>query len=169
MLVVPRQFRDGRGFFCETYRKSEFAAAGIGDDFVQDNHSFSGRGVVRGLHYQLPPQAQGKLVRVVEGRIWDVAVDLRASSPTFGRWAGVELSGEDGRMLWIPAGFAHGFAVLGPSAHLVYKCTAEYDPSCETGIRWDDPDLGVSWPEGSSVVSDRDAGLPAFAGARLFP
>ena len=147
VLVKPRVFPDDRGFFLETYKRSEFAVAGIDADFVQDNHSRSTRGVLRALHYQLPPFAQGKLVRVSEGRIWDVAVDLRSSSPTFKKWVGVELSDENHHMFWIPPGFAHGFVALSDTVHLLYKCTAEYDKPSERGIRWDDPELAVAWAD----------------------
>ena len=168
ILISPRVHPDERGFFCETYKKSEFAANGIGTDFVQDNHSFSVRGVVRALHYQLPPSVQGKLVSVIVGRIWDVAVDLRRGSATFGRWAGIELSDENRSMIWIPPGFAHGFLALSDAVHLHYKCTAEYDKASEVGIRWDDPDIGITWPLSDLVVSPRDAALPPFKDARLF-
>jgi dTDP-4-dehydrorhamnose 3,5-epimerase len=168
ILISPRVHPDERGFFCETYKKSEFAANGIGVDFVQDNHSFSIRGVVRALHYQLPPSAQGKLVSVISGRIWDVAVDLRRGSATFGRWVGIELSDENMSILWIPPGFAHGFVALSDTVHLIYKCTAEYDKASEVGIRWDDPDIGITWPLSDLVVSPRDAALPPFKDARLF-
>jgi dTDP-4-dehydrorhamnose 3,5-epimerase len=169
VLIQPRIFPDDRGFFAETYKASEFAANGITEPFVQDNHSLSGQGVLRGLHYQLPPQAQGKLVRVASGRIWDVAVDIRKGSPTFGRWCGAELSGENLAMFWIPPGFAHGFVCLSESVHLLYKCTAEYSKAAECGIRWDDPDLGIQWPLSDVQVSARDAGLPAFRDANCFP
>jgi len=168
ILISPRVHPDERGFFCETYKKSEFAANGIGVDFVQDNHSYSTRGVVRALHYQLPPSAQGKLISVITGRIWDVAVDLRRGSATFGKWVGIELSDENMSILWIPLGFAHGFVALSDTVHLLYKCTAEYDKASEVGIRWDDPDIGISWPLSDLVVSPRDAALPAFKDARLF-
>lgn len=168
VLVEPRAFPDDRGFFMETYKKSEYAANGIDAEFVQDNHSFSARGVVRGLHFQLPPRAQGKLVRVPVGRVWDVAVDVRRGSPTFGKWTGVELSDENRRMLWIPAGFAHGFVALSDTAHLMYKCSAEYDKASESGVRWDDPDLGIEWPLRASSVSAKDAVLPPLREARVF-
>ncbi|HOX31114.1 MAG TPA: dTDP-4-dehydrorhamnose 3,5-epimerase [Spirochaetales bacterium] len=167
-LVQPRVFPDERGFFLETYKRSEFAAAGIGADFVQDNHSRSSRGTLRGLHYQLPPFAQGKLVRVLLGRVWDVAVDLRPSSPTFRRWLGTELSDENNAMLWIPPGFAHGFVALSETAHLAYKCTAEYDKASERGIRWDDTELAVGWPIREVLVSPKDASLPGLGEAELF-
>jgi dTDP-4-dehydrorhamnose 3,5-epimerase len=168
VLVEPRVFPDERGFFLETYKKPDFEAAGIAAEFVQDNHSRSASGILRGLHYQLPPFAQGKLVRVATGRIWDVAVDLRRSSPTFGKWAGVELSEESMRMLWIPPGFAHGFVALSDEADLMYKCTAIYDKASERGVRWDDPTLAVEWPLRGVSVSAKDAALPALADAEPF-
>lgn len=169
VLVEPRSFADGRGWFMETYKKSEFAANGISADFVQDNHSYSAKGVVRGLHWQLSPHAQGKLVRAVGGTIWDVAVDLRPGSPSYGKWEGVELSGDNRRMLWIPPGFAHGFVCLSDSVHLLYKCTAEYCKAAEGGVRWDDPDLAIAWPIKDAEVSEKDASLPFLKDARLFP
>ncbi len=160
VLVTPRMLSDARGFFMETFRASDFRAAGIATEFVQDNHSLSAMGVVRGLHFQAPPHAQGKLVRVALGRVWDAAVDLRRGSPTFGRSCGAELSDENHAMLWIPPGFAHGFATLSPTAHLLYKCTAEYDPASDRGVRWNDPALGLRWPVDAPLVSPRDAALP---------
>lgn len=144
-LIEPRVFGDERGFFFESWNAAAFAAAGLDLAFVQDNHSCSARGVVRGLHYQLV-QPQGKLVRVVAGRVFDVAVDLRRSSPSFGKWAGVELSAANKRMLWIPPGFAHGFLTLESGTEFLYKCTAPYDPADERCLRWDDPDVGIEWP-----------------------
>ncbi len=160
VLVTPRVLSDARGFFMETFRASDFRAAGIAAEFVQDNHSLSSQGVVRGLHFQAPPHAQGKLVRVALGRVWDAAVDLRPGSPTFGRGCGVELSDENHAMLWVPPGFAHGFATLSQTAHLLYKCTAEYDPASDRGVRWNDPALGLRWPVAAPLVSPRDAALP---------
>jgi dTDP-4-dehydrorhamnose 3,5-epimerase len=168
ILIEPRVFPDGRGFFMESYKKSEYAAQGVGGDFVQDNHSFSTRGVLRGLHYQLPPHAQGKMVRVIEGTVWDVAIDIRPGSTGFGRWEGVELSGTNKRALWIPPGFAHGFICLSETAHLLYKCTAEYDKASEAGIRWDDPDLAISWPMQPVSVSEKDEILPSLENAPAF-
>jgi len=168
ILVTPRVFPDGRGFFCETYKRSDFSKHGIPEDFVQDNHSFSLRGVLRGLHYQIPPQAQGKLVSVIGGKIWDVAVDVRKSSSTFGKWVGVELSDENMNMLWIPPGFAHGFVSLSESVHLIYKCSSEYDKGCERGIRWDDEDIGIDWPIKEVSISSRDASLPKLLEATVF-
>lgn len=169
VLVKPRVFPDGRGFFLEHYKHTDFAAAGIGQRFSQSNHSRSAKGVLRGLHYQLPPREQGKLVRVVAGSVWDVAVDLRQGSPTFGKWLGVELSAENRTMFWIPGGFAHGFVALSDNAELEYQCTAEYDKEAEAGVRWDDPDLAIDWPAKAALVSDKDAALPPLAQARTFP
>ncbi|MCX7659359.1 dTDP-4-dehydrorhamnose 3,5-epimerase [Caldimonas sp.] len=158
LVFEPRVFGDERGFFLESFRQSVFdEAVGTHVDFVQDNHSRSRRGVLRGLHYQLHPHAQGKLVRVTHGRVFDVAVDLRRSSPRFGQWVGVELSGDNHRQLWIPAGFAHGFLVLSDSADFLYKTTAYYAPQAERCIRWDDPTLGIDWP---------DAGVPPQVSAK---
>jgi dTDP-4-dehydrorhamnose 3,5-epimerase len=167
VLVEPRAFPDDRGYFLETYKRSEYRANGISEDFVQDNHSCSAKGVIRGIHLQRAPHAQGKLVRVAVGKVWDVAVDLREGSASFGKWVGVELSEENHRMLWIPAGFGHGFVALSDIAHLMYKCTAEYDKASEAGVRWDDPDLAIQWPLKASTVSEKDSGLPFLAAARL--
>jgi dTDP-4-dehydrorhamnose 3,5-epimerase len=133
VLVEPRVYTDGRGFFLESYKESEFAAAGIDGRFVQDNHSLSRKNVLRGLHFQRAPKAQGKLVRVIKGTVWDVAVDIRKESPTFKRWHGIELSAENGLMLYIPPGFAHGFLALSDEVHLIYKCTEEYDAALDAG------------------------------------
>lgn len=145
MLIEPKLLTDERGFFMETWNRSRFAAAGFDWSFVQDNHSRSIRGVVRGLHYQIL-QPQGKLVRVVRGAVFDVAVDLRRSSPNFGRWVGYELSEANRRMLWVPPGFAHGFLTLSESADLLYKCTDFYAPNWERTLAWNDPDIGIDWP-----------------------
>ena len=161
LLVVPRVFPDERGFFMESYKESDFVAAGIAEAFVQDNCSLSKKGVVRGLHFQTPPKAQGKLVRVVSGRGWDVAVDIRPGSATFLKWVARELSADNNEMLYIPTGFAHGFAALSDTAQLLYKCTAEYDPSLDTGIRWDDPTISLPWPVVLPLVSEKDAALPS--------
>ena len=170
--VVPRRFPDDRGWFSEVYKDSDFSAAGIAGPFLQDNHSVSAVGTVRGLHYQLPPHAQGKLVRVVRGRVWDVAVDIRRASSTCGTWVGAELSAENGEMLWVPPGFAHGFVALEDDTHLTYKCTAEYHKDSERAIRWDDPDLAIAWPAlpgGAEYrLSEKDAAAPAFADAEVF-
>ena len=167
MLIIPKALKDDRGFFCEMYKRSDFVLAGIPAEFVQDNHSYSFRNVLRGLHFQLPPHEQGKLIRVVSGRIWDVAVDIRQGSSSFGKWVGVELSDEDNTMLWIPPGFAHGFVVLSEAAHLTYKCTSEYDSASESGIRWDDPALGISWPTCDVKVSTKDQALPTLRDAKF--
>lgn len=165
--VRPRRFGDQRGWFSETYKRDAFADAGITDDFVQDNESFSAPvGTLRGLHYQLPPHAQAKLVRVLRGSILDVAVDIRRSSPTFGRHVAVVLSADEGNQLYVPAGFAHGFCTLDDDVHVVYKVTARYAPETERAIRWDDPALGIDWPglDGREpVLSDKDAVAPLLA------
>src|SRR5690606_3684502 len=171
VLVEPRVFGDGRGFFLESWVRSKFAAGGIDVDFVQDNHSASHQWVLRGLHYQLG-RPQGKLVRVVAGEVFDVAVDLRRSSPTFGRAVGERLSAENKRMLWVPPGFAHGFLVLSERAEFLYKCTDYYDPASERVLLWSDPSLGIEWPIPRGVepvLSERDAqGLPR-ASAECYP
>jgi dTDP-4-dehydrorhamnose 3,5-epimerase len=145
LIVEPRVFGDERGFFLESWNRYRFAQIGLDLDFVQDNHSRSARGVLRGLHYQ-QPNPQGKLVRVVAGRAWDVAVDLRAGSPTYGRWVGVELSAENKRMFWVPPGFAHGFLSLEDDTDFLYKCTAFYDPANEHSLMWNDPTVRIDWP-----------------------
>ena len=158
ILVEPDVFPDDRGWFHEQYRQGVFARHGIGP-FVQDNISFSRRGVLRGLHFQRPPKAQGKLVSCLQGEIWDVAVDLRPNAATRGRWAAKKISGENHRMLWIPPGFAHGFVVLSETALVAYKVTEYYAPELDAGIRWDDPDLAIRWPISSPLVSPKDAAL----------
>jgi len=151
LLIEPRVFGDARGFFMESWNRRALAEAGLDVEFVQDNHSRSGRGVLRGLHYQIR-HPQGKLVRVVAGEVFDVAVDLRASSPTFGRWVGVTLSEQNKRMMWVPPGFAHGFLVLSPSADFLYKTTDYYFPEHERTLAWNDPDVGIQWPlEGAGL------------------
>ena len=162
VIVQPRVFPDGRGAFFETYKHSEYAANGIAEQFVQDNHSVSSRGVLRGLHFQTSPHAQGKLVRVVAGAVWDVAADLRPGSATYGQWYGLELSAENRVQFYLPPGFAHGFLTLSDTAEFLYKCTAEYDKASESGIRWDDPILAIRWPSlgGKPMVSEKDALLP---------
>ena len=162
VLVEAVMFRDHRGFFKETYRASEFASAGIAAPFVQDNVSRSRKGVLRGLHYQRSPRHQAKLVGVTRGEVFDVAVDLRDGSASYGRWVAAVLSDENHRMLFIPAGFAHGFCTLSDEADVTYKATAEYAPDLEGGIVWNDPDLGVRWPIDNPVLSSRDAALPRF-------
>lgn len=159
VVVEPQVFGDARGSFMETYHAGKFAEAGIGEAFVQDNHSVSRRGVLRGLHFQarLP---QGKLVRVIRGEIFDVAVDLRRGSPRFGRWHGEVLSAANRRMLYVPPGFAHGFCALSDQAAVLYKCTELYVPELDRGVRWDDPDLGIAWPVTGPVLSEKDARWP---------
>lgn len=165
ILITPKVFPDGRGYFMESWKRSDFYEAGIREDFVQDNHSYSSRGILRGLHYQTPPHSQGKLVRVITGSVWDVAVDIRRDSEHYGKWYGVELNPENRRMLYIPPGFAHGFFTLSNDTHFLYKCTNEYAPASDTGIRWDDKDLSIRWPLTENevpAVSDKDKQLPAF-------
>ena len=161
--IVPRRFGDARGFFAETWNARAFAEAGIDATFVQDNHSLSATtGTLRGLHFQAPPHAQGKLVRCGRGRLLDVAVDIRRGSPTYGRWTGAELSAENGAMLWIPAGFAHGFVTREPDTEIVYKCTDFYAPDADGGIRWDG--CGIDWGlDGDPVLSEKDAAAPTLA------
>jgi dTDP-4-dehydrorhamnose 3,5-epimerase len=163
VLLEPAVHGDARGFFMETFRADVASAHGIPLDFVQDNHSRSRRGTLRGIHFQTHP-GQGKLVRVARGAVWDVVVDLRRDSPTFGQWEGITLDDESGRMLWIPIGFGHGFLVLSDVADFVYKCTAYYDPATEAGIRFDDPSLGIEWPSDMELLySERDRTAPSLA------
>ncbi len=167
-VLEPRVFGDERGFFFESYNQQIMAEVGIAERFVQDNHSCSSRNVLRGLHYQVK-RPQGKLVRVAEGEILDVAVDMRRSSPSFGRWEAVRLSGENKRMLWIPAGFAHGFRVLSEKAHVLYKATDFYAPEYERTIAWNDPSLKINWElDGEPTVSAKDQRGAAFQGAESF-
>lgn len=171
LILEPKVFGDERGFFVESFNQRVFEqATGMSVQFVQDNHSRSQRGVLRGLHYQMPPHAQGKLVRVVAGAVFDVAVDMRRGSPTFGRWAGCELNAQNQRQLWIPPGFAHGFLVLSDSADFLYKTTDYYAPQAEAALRWNDPQLGIDWPlQGiEPVLSAKDAVAPTLAQARPF-
>ena len=170
LVLEPKVFGDARGFFFESFNARDFAkATGLDVDFVQDNHSKSARGVLRGLHYQIE-QAQGKLVRVVQGAVFDVAVDIRQSSPTFGKWVGVELSADNHRQLWVPPGFAHGFLVLSESAEFIYKTTDYYAPLYERCIAWDDPQLSIAWPDIGMVplLSAKDANASPFTFASLF-
>lgn len=167
-LIQPRVFWDERGFFLEFYKESDFVKNGITEKFVQDNHSFSTKNILRGLHYQLSPKTQGKLVRVVKGKVWDVAVDIRRSSPTFKKWVGVELSEENHTLFWIPSGFAHGFVALTDEVHLLYKCTEEYDSILDRGIRWNDPELKISWPVSNPLLSPKDEALPLLKDAEIF-
>lgn len=169
-IIEPKVFGDERGFFYESFSQRLFdEAVGYHVDFVQDNHSRSARGVLRGLHYQLPPYAQGKLVRCTVGEVFDVAVDIRRSSPTFGQWVGVYLSAENKRQLWIPAGFAHGFVTLSEHAEFLYKTTQYYAPSHDRGILWNDPAIGIAWPDaGALQLSGKDQVQPLLAAAELF-
>jgi len=167
LLIKPRVFPDDRGFFLETYKRSEFATHGI-NTFVQDNHSRSEKGVLRGLHFQLPPHEQGKLVRCIRGEIFDVAVDIRKGSPAFGKWVSCRLSQENKSMIYIPPGFAHGFYTMSEAAEVVYKVTAEYAPEFERGILWSDPRINIAWPSGKVLLSDEDKGYPLLAEAEIF-
>jgi dTDP-4-dehydrorhamnose 3,5-epimerase len=168
VLIEPRVFEDERGFFMETFHRPKFAAAGIDVDFVQDNHSRSGCGVLRGLHYQLK-HPQGKLVRVLRGRIFDVAIDLRRSAPTFGRWYGCELTEFNRRQLYLPPGFAHGFCVTSDTADVTYKCTEIYHPEDERTLLWSDPALSIGWPIAEPLVSVKDAAGARLADVECFP
>lgn len=165
-LLKPKRFGDHRGFFAETYSQRAYAGLGVDTTFVQDNHSLSAaQGTLRGLHFQAPPHAQAKLVRCGRGAIFDVAVDIRRGSPTYGGWAGYTLSAENGAQLYIPVGFAHGFATLEPDSEIIYKCSDYYAPETEGALRWDDPDIGIKWPlTGAPVLSEKDAAAPLLAG-----
>lgn len=167
ILVEPEVFRDGRGFFMEVYKKSDFEELGIGGCFVQENHSLSTRNTLRGLHYQKEPRAQGKLVRVVRGEIFDVAVDIRKGSPTYGGYVSRILSDENRLMIYIPAGFAHGFCVLSDEAEVVYLTTEVYAPECDRGIIWDDEELAIDWPIQNPIVSGKDASQPKLGDADI--
>ncbi len=177
LIIEPAVFRDDRGWFSESYNEPRFNAAltelglPVPRRFVQDNHSCSRAGVLRGLHYQLPPHAQGKLVRVTQGAAYDVAVDIRAGSPTFGQWMGVELSADNQRQLWIPEGYAHAFLALQDDTHFLYKTTDTYAKACERSIRWDDPAIGIRWPLppgiSAPLVAPKDAAAPLLAQAEL--
>jgi dTDP-4-dehydrorhamnose 3,5-epimerase len=166
VLIEPPRFGDHRGFFAETYSYRAYADLGVDAMFVQDNHSFSAAvGTVRGLHFQAPPLAQAKLVRCGQGAIFDVALDIRRGSPTYGSWAGFTLSAKNGAQLYIPVGFAHGFATLEPDSEIIYKCSNYYAPETEGALRWDDPDIGIKWPfKGTPVLSEKDASAPLLAG-----
>ncbi|MBJ3764345.1 dTDP-4-dehydrorhamnose 3,5-epimerase [Maribius pontilimi] len=166
LILTPKRFGDDRGFFAETWNRQRMAQAGLDIDFVQDNHSVSARtDTLRGLHYQSPPHAQSKLVRCGRGALWDVAVDIRVGSPTYGRWTGVELTPENGKQLLIPSGFLHGFVTRAPDTEIVYKCSDHYHPDCDGAIAWNDPDIGIAWGLESTapILSDRDAKAPALA------
>jgi dTDP-4-dehydrorhamnose 3,5-epimerase len=165
ILIEPRMYRDARGFFMETYKYSDFARTGIKEHFVQDNYSRSSMGVLRGLHYQKSPNAQGKLVQCTKGKIFDVAVDIRRGSPTFRRWVSAELSDENNLMLYVPPAFAHGFLVLSGLADVLYKCTREYEPQDDRGIIWNDPDLDIEWPVKDPFLSEKDARHPLLRDA----
>jgi len=162
LVLTPRRFHDDRGFFSETWSRRRLAERGVDIDFVQDNHSVSDRpGTLRGLHYQSPPHAQAKLVRCGRGRLYDVAVDIRRGSPTWGRWFGIELDFESGRQLLIPAGFLHGFVTLEPGTEVIYKCSDFYAPDCDGAVRWDS--AGIDWPVTDPVLSEKDATAPPMA------
>lgn len=164
LILVPKRFGDARGFFSESWNRRTLDSAGVRlPEFVQDNHSLSAKaGTVRGLHFQAPPHAQGKLVRCARGRLYDVAVDIRRGSPSYGQWLGAELSFENGRQLWIPPGFLHGFVTLEDATEIAYKCTDHYAPECDGAVRWDS--AGIAWPwAGEAVLSDKDARAPALA------
>ena len=167
VVIEPAVFRDDRGWFMETFNAVKFAEHGLPTEFAQDNHSASRRGVIRGLHYQLDPP-QGKLVRCVRGAIFDVAVDIRRSSPTFGRWTGVQLSAENRLMFWVPAGFAHGFATLTDEAETVYKCTTLWNPATDRTLLWNDPELAISWPVADAILSEKDAAGKPLRQADVF-
>ena len=170
-LITPKVFHDERGFFMETWQQNRFREAGIDADFVQDNFSRSTRGTLRGLHYQIR-QPQGKLVRVVSGEVFDVAVDLRKSSPTYSRWFGVILSAANKQSLWVPPGFAHGFLVLSETAEFEYKCTDFYAPDHERSVLWNDPDIGIEWPitaDMEALLSDKDSRAPGLSDADVYP
>jgi dTDP-4-dehydrorhamnose 3,5-epimerase len=160
ILITPQVFSDNRGFFMESYKKSAFRNIGITEDFVQDNQSFSLKNVLRGLHFQSEPSEQGKLVRCISGEIQDVAVDIRQESPTYLQWYSVILSAENKAMLYIPPGFAHGFLTLSETAEIIYKCTSEYYASADSGIIWNDPQIGIKWMSECPILSDKDAQLP---------
>jgi len=162
LLIEPDVHRDPRGFFLETWHQRKYAEGGVSGPFVQDNHSHSRRGALRGLHAQVH-RPQGKLVRAVDGEVFDVAVDIRRGSPTFGEWAGDHLSGDNLRQLWIPPGFAHGFCVLSETVHFEYKCTDFYDASDEIAIAWNDPEIGIEWPLDDPTLSAKDAAAPRLA------
>jgi dTDP-4-dehydrorhamnose 3,5-epimerase len=168
LIIEPRLFPDGRGHFFEAWVEPRYREAGIQQPFVQDNFSRSVFGTLRGLHFQ-EPKAQGKLVTVLAGRIFDVAVDLRRGSPRFGQWVGVELNGDTPRQLWVPPGFGHGFCVLSEFADFFYKCTEFYSPETERSVRWDDPELNIDWPVAEPILSEKDAVAPLLSDAPMLP
>lgn len=168
LVIEPRVFRDDRGFFAETYHSDRYVQAGIAQPFVQDNWSRSIKGTLRGLHFQ-NPRGQGKLVQVIRGTVFDVAVDVRRGSPTFGQHVAVELSDANARQLWVPPGFAHGFCVVSDEADFVYKCTDLYAPEADAGVLWNDPELHIDWPITSPLLSKKDAALPRLADAKTLP
>jgi dTDP-4-dehydrorhamnose 3,5-epimerase len=165
VLVEARSFGDERGLFRELWKADDFAAHGLAINFVQDNHSRSIKGVLRGLHFQRPPRAQGKFVFALNGEILDIAVDIRAGSPTYGQWVGEVLSGDNGRALWVPPGFAHGFVVRSETAHVMYKVTDVYAPECDGGVIWNDPDIAVDWGTSAPLLSPKDEKLPRLRDA----
>lgn len=169
LILEPTVFEDARGYFLESFHQKRYREAGIFADFVQDNESRSSRGVIRGLHYQIDPYSQGKLVRVIEGAVYDIALDLRQQSPTFGQWFGIELSGQNKKQFYVPRGFAHGFSVLSETAIFSYKCDQYYQPEHERGILYNDPEIGIDWkiPENEAVVSEKDKRNVLFRDAAL--
>ena len=169
LVITPKIFSDNRGFFYENFKQSDFEKAGIKEKFVQDNHSLSAKGTLRGLHFQKKPFEQGKLVRCTKGLVWDVAVDLRKKSPTFGKYFSIELSEENKKMFYIPPGFAHGFLALSDNVEFLYKCTEEYSPKADAGIRWDDPEIGIKWPmdKNEVIISEKDALLPLLSQIKM--
>jgi dTDP-4-dehydrorhamnose 3,5-epimerase len=168
LVLEPKRFGDERGIFMELFHAERYAEFGIPGPFVQDNFSRSAKGILRGLHFQ-EPHPQGKLVQVLAGAVYDVVVDIRRGSPTFGQWVGMVLSADDRRQMWVPAGFAHGFCVISKSADFHYKCTDYYSPASERGIAWNDPDLGIPWPVNSPVLSPKDAAAPRLREAPVLP
>jgi dTDP-4-dehydrorhamnose 3,5-epimerase len=166
-IIIPKKFSDNRGTFSETYKKSEFTKNDLNETFVQENRSVSKKNVLRGLHYQINPKAQGKLVSVQRGKIFDVAVDIRRNSPYFGKYVSIMLESETGTMFWIPAGFAHGFLSLEDNTTVTYKTTEEYSPEHERGIIWNDPDIGIEWPSKDVIVTERDSEFPRFKQAQM--
>ncbi|MBN1895284.1 dTDP-4-dehydrorhamnose 3,5-epimerase [bacterium] len=170
MIIKPRIYRDDRGFFLEFFKQGEFRGSGIDFSCIQTNHSHSVRGVLRGLHYQIPPHGQAKIVKCSHGEIFDVAVDIRKNSPQFGKWTGTRLTSLNHEMLYIPEGFAHGFLTVSERADVIYLASSEYAPSSERGIRWDDPEIGIRWPQGfSPQLSQKDMDLPLLSNAEVFP